>query len=122
MNCPWPSIQIYNLHVEFNKYCCETLKTNRPKWNVICDDIANVSFKSYENMVDIVTGGFPCQAFSYAGKKLGFEDTRGTLFYQFARCIKETNPLMFMAENVRGLISHVRSVHIHPVGHRQYIA
>ncbi|MEA5091503.1 MAG: DNA (cytosine-5-)-methyltransferase [Acidaminococcaceae bacterium] len=93
-------------HVEFNKYCCETLKTNRPKWNVICDDIANVSFKSYENMVDIVTGGFPCQAFSYAGKKLGFEDTRGTLFYQFARCIKETNPLMFMAENVRGLISH----------------
>ncbi len=93
-------------HVEFNKYCCETLKTNRPGWNVICDDIANVSFKSYRNMVDIVTGGFPCQAFSYAGKKLGFEDTRGTLFYQFARCINETNPLMFMAENVRGLMSH----------------
>ena len=94
------------LYVEFDKYCCETLKRNRPNWNVICDDVAKVDFRPYEGLVDIVTGGFPCQAFSYAGKKLGFEDTRGTLFYEFARCIKETNPLAFMAENVRGLISH----------------
>ena len=93
-------------HVEFDKACCETLKTNRPNWNVVCDDIHNVDFAEYKDKVDIVTGGFPCQAFSYAGKKMGFEDVRGTLFYEFARCIKEVHPKMFMAENVRGLISH----------------
>lgn len=93
-------------HVEFDKACCETLRANRPGWNVICDDIHNVDFTDYRGRVDIVTGGFPCQAFSYAGMKLGFEDTRGTLFHEFARCVKEVNPKMFMAENVRGLVSH----------------
>lgn len=93
-------------YVEFDKACCETLRTNRPDWNVICDDIHNVDFSEFEGKVDIVTGGFPCQAFSYAGKKLGFEDTRGTLFHEFARCVKEVKPKMFLAENVRGLVSH----------------
>lgn len=92
--------------VEVDKYCCETLKKNRPNWNVNNNDITKVDFKKYENKVDIITGGFPCQAFSYAGKKLGFEDTRGTLFYEFARCVKEIQPTIFMAENVRGLTSH----------------
>lgn len=94
------------MHVEIDKFCCETLRKNRPNWNVVCEDISRVDFTKYKNRVSIVTGGFPCQAFSYAGKKLGFEDTRGTLFYEFARCIKEVNPLIFMAENVRGLMSH----------------
>ena len=93
-------------YVEIDKACCETLRYNRPDWNVICQDIHSVDFTPYENQVDIVTGGFPCQAFSYAGKKLGFEDTRGTLFHEFARCVKEVKPKMFMAENVRGLASH----------------
>ena len=93
-------------YVEYDKACCDTLKANRPAWNVICDDIHNVHFSGYEGKVDIVTGGFPCQAFSYAGKKLGFEDTRGTLFHEFARCVKEVRPKMFLAENVRGLVSH----------------
>lgn len=93
-------------YVEIDKACCETLKKNRPKWNVVCDDIHNVDFSKYAGKVDIVTGGFPCQAFSYAGKKMGFNDVRGTLFYEFARCVKEVSPKMFMAENVRGLISH----------------
>ena len=93
-------------YVEFDKVCCETLRTNRPDWNIVCDDIHNVDFAEYNGKVDIVTGGFPCQAFSYAGKKLGFEDTRGTLFHEFARCIMEVNPKMFLAENVRGLVSH----------------
>jgi DNA (cytosine-5)-methyltransferase 1 len=92
--------------VEVNKFCCETLKNNRPEWNVVNEDITKVDFSMYKGKVDIVTGGFPCQAFSYAGKKLGFDDTRGTLFHEFARCVKEVNPLIFMAENVRGLISH----------------
>ena len=69
-------------------------------------DSHNVDFRKYKNRIDIVTGGFPCQAFSFAGKKLGFEDTRGTLFYEFARCVQEVQPKMFMAENVRGLVSH----------------
>lgn len=90
--------------VEIDKKCCDTLRKNRPSWNVINADIHNVNFSQFD--VDVVTGGFPCQAFSYAGKKLGFEDTRGTLFHEFARCLKETRPLLFMAENVRGLISH----------------
>lgn len=93
-------------HVELDKACCETLKTNRPNWNVICDDIHNVDFTMYKDKIDIVTGGFPCQAFSQAGKRLGFEDTRGTLFHEFARCVKEVHPKMFMAENVKGLRSH----------------
>ena len=93
-------------YVEFDKACCETLRANRPDWNVVCDDIHNVDFTQYHGKVDIVTGGFPCQAFSFAGKKLGFEDTRGTLFHEFARCVKEVQPKIFLAENVRGLVSH----------------
>lgn len=93
-------------YVEVDKACCETLRKNRPEWNVICDDIHNVDFTTYRNKVDLVTGGFPCQAFSFAGKKLGFEDTRGTLFHEFARCVQEVNPKVFLAENVRGLVSH----------------
>lgn len=93
-------------YVEFDKTCCETLQANRPEWSVVCDDIHNVDFTHYAGKVDLVTGGFPCQAFSYAGKKLGFDDTRGTLFHEFARCVKEIRPKMFLAENVRGLVSH----------------
>lgn len=93
-------------YVEFDKACCETLRLNRPEWNVVCDDIHNVDFTEFRGKIDIVSGGFPCQAFSYAGKKLGFEDTRGTLFHEFARCIQEVQPKMFLAENVRGLVSH----------------
>ena len=92
--------------VEFNHEACETLRHNRPNWNVIEGDIHDVSFTEYRNKVDFVSGGAPCQAFSYAGKKLGFGDTRGTLFSEFARCIEEVNPKMFLFENVRGLISH----------------
>ena len=94
------------IHVDNDKYCCDTLSKNRPDWNVVCSDVSKIDFKPFKGIVSIVTGGFPCQAFSYAGKKLGFEDTRGTLFYEFARCVKETEPLIFVAENVRGLISH----------------
>ncbi len=92
--------------VEIDKKCCDTLAHNRPDWNVINEDVSKVDFSQYKGKVDVVAGGFPCQAFSYAGKKLGFEDTRGTLFFEFARCIKEVQPQLFIAENVRGLISH----------------
>lgn len=92
--------------VEQNHTACDTLLANRPDWNVIEGDIHNIDFTKYKDKVDLVSGGPPCQAFSYAGKRLGFGDTRGTLFAEFARCIKEVQPKMFLFENVRGLLSH----------------
>ena len=91
---------------EIDKWACQTLRVNRPNWKVLEGDIKSFDFREFHNRVDVVTGGFPCQAFSYAGKKLGFADARGTLFYEFARVIKEVNPLICIGENVRGLLSH----------------
>lgn len=91
---------------EIDKFACATLRKNRPNWNVLEGDIKDFDFSEYYNKVDIVTGGFPCQAFSYAGKKLGLADARGTLFYEFARVVQEVNPLICVGENVRGLLSH----------------
>lgn len=91
---------------EIDKWAAQTLRENRPNWNVLEGDIKNFSFEKYKNEVDVVTGGFPCQAFSYAGKKLGLKDARGTLFYEFARVVQEVNPAICIGENVRGLLSH----------------
>lgn len=91
---------------EMDKWACQTLRNNRKHWNVLEGDIKNFSFKAYESKVDVVTGGFPCQAFSYAGKKLGLQDARGTLFYEFARAVQEVKPAICIDENVRGLLSH----------------
>jgi DNA (cytosine-5)-methyltransferase 1 len=91
---------------EIDKWACETLRANRPNWQVLEGDIKNYSFSKYKDKVDVVTGGFPCQAFSYAGKKLGLKDARGTLFYEFARVVKEVNPPICIGENVKGLLSH----------------
>lgn len=55
---------------------------------------------------DLLTGGFPCQAFSIAGKRKGFDDTRGTLFFDIARIVKEKRPKYLLLENVKGLLSH----------------
>ena len=55
---------------------------------------------------DCLVGGFPCQSFSIAGKRRGFEDTRGTLFFDLARILKEKQPRLFVFENVKGLLSH----------------
>lgn len=91
---------------EIDPSACNTLRINRPHWPVVAGDVANLDFSPYRGQVDMLSGGFPCQAFSYAGKKLGFEDTRGTLFFEFARAIKQTEPKVFLAENVRGLLAH----------------
>ena len=91
---------------EIDKWACQTLRKNRPQWRVLEGDVKTFEFSEYHNKVDVVTGGFPCQAFSYAGKKLGLADARGTLFYEFARVVKEVNPPICIGENVRGLLSH----------------
>ncbi len=99
--------------IELNKPASDTLKKNRPEWNVICDDIANIScldleeyFSIKKGELDLLSGGAPCQAFSYAGKRLGLEDTRGTLFYHYAIFLQKLQPKMFLFENVRGLLTH----------------
>ena len=91
---------------EIDKFACATLRKNRPNWNVLEGDIKDFSFSEYRGEIDVVTGGFPCQAFSYAGKKLGLADARGTLFYEFARVVQEVNPPICIGENVKGLLSH----------------
>lgn len=91
---------------EIDKWACQTLRNNRPHWNVLEGDIKSYDFSQYHNKADVVTGGFPCQAFSYAGKKLGLADARGTLFYEFARVVQEVNPPICIGENVRGLLNH----------------
>lgn len=91
---------------EVDKSACATLRHNRPKWNVIEGGIEQVDFTPYNKNIDFISGGFPCQAFSYAGYKRGFDDVRGTLFFEFARAIKEVQPKVFLGENVRGLLNH----------------
>jgi len=91
---------------EIDKWACQTLRKNRPNWNVLEGDIAQYRFSEYKGKVDVITGGFPCQAFSYAGKKLGLNDARGTLFYEFSRVVDEVKPPICIGENVRGLLSH----------------
>lgn len=99
--------------VEFDKDASDTLKSNRPNWRVINDDIANIScldlceyFSLEKGELDLLSGGAPCQSFSYAGKRLGLEDARGTLFYHYAKFLEQLQPKMFLFENVRGLLTH----------------
>lgn len=98
--------------VELDKHACHTLRKNRATWNVIEEDVIKVaeqgikSFISAPAEIDLLSGGYPCQAFSYAGKKMGLDDVRGTMFYYYSKILEELKPKMFLAENVRGLINH----------------
>lgn len=91
---------------EFDTAACRTLRANRPDWNVVEGDVRHIDFTPLRGKVDFLSGGFPCQAFSYAGKQGGFSDTRGTLFFELARAVQEIRPMVFMGENVKGLVSH----------------
>jgi len=68
-------------------------------------DISKINPNELEDF-DLFVGGFPCQSFSIAGKRGGFEDTRGTLFFEIARIIREKQPRFLLLENVKGLLSH----------------
>lgn len=69
-------------------------------------EVTDEEFRELRGKVDVICGGFPCQAFSIAGNQLGFEDARGTLFYEIARSAKEIKPRYIFLENVRNLLSH----------------
>lgn len=88
--------------VEYEEEYCNTLKQNRPEWNIICKDVRNFDGKPYRG-VDLLAGGVPCPPFSIAGKKLGKEDERD-LFPEALRLIKEIEPRAVMLENVRGFL------------------
>lgn len=99
--------------IEIDKDASDTLKINRPKWRVINNDISDISgrdltryFGIKKGELDLISGGAPCQSFSYAGKRLGLEDARGTLFYHYAKFLEQLQPKMFLFENVRGLLTH----------------
>ena len=94
------------VHVEKDEASCKTLRRNMPSWNILQKDVKDVCFLSYRGKVKVVSGGAPCQSFSHAGKREGLDDGRGALIWQFARCVRETEPVMFVLENVRGLVTH----------------
>lgn len=89
---------------EIDKNAAETfLKNNNSK--LIVDDIYNVKSDDVPD-IDVIVGGFPCQAFSIAGYRKGFEDERGEVFFQLARIIKDKMPRVIFIENVKNLVSH----------------
>jgi len=90
---------------EIDADAVRTLNLNRPNWDVMFQDIKNINLLEYKYIPDLITGGVPCQPFSHAGKRLGLKDTRGTLFYEFARILKDVQPKLFLLENVKGLLN-----------------
>jgi len=91
--------------IEIDKNACNTLRFNRPKWNVFEGDIRDYSFKS-DVKIDLLAGGVPCPPFSVAGKQLGKLDERD-LFPEALRLVKEIQPRAVMLENVRGLLDSI---------------
>lgn len=92
---------------EFDKYAGETFKLNFPDVEVDLRDVREVKSSEVPE-VDVIVGGFPCQAFSIAGYRQGFEDKkgRGELFFELARMLEEKKPRVALFENVKNLVSH----------------
>jgi len=93
---------------EIDKYATQIYKKHFPTHK----EYGNVSNIKWSDVPDfeLLCGGFPCQAFSIAGKRKGFEDSRGTLFFEIIRCLKEKQPKYLLLENVKGLLSHKTQV------------
>ena len=92
---------------DIDKYCktsyLANYDINESDWH---DDVTKLDAKKYNGKVDLLVGGSPCQTFSMVGKRHGLNDTRGTLFYDFARIVNECKPKVFIYENVKGLLNH----------------
>lgn len=91
--------------VEIDPHCCNTLRHNRPDWNVVEKDLRDFDGRPYQG-IDLLAGGLPCPPFSKAGKQLGDADERN-LFPEGIRLVRETNPKAVMIENVRGILDAV---------------
>ena len=89
---------------EIDKYATEIYKKHFPGHKNY-GDITTINASELPDF-DLLVGGFPCQSFSLAGKRKGFEDTRGTLFFELARILQAKQPGLFIFENVKGLLSH----------------
>ncbi len=105
-------------HCEIDKFAQKSYKAihNIKEDEVFFNDITKVTDKEWRELgenkqIDIITAGFPCQAFSIAGKRRGFDDARGTLFFELARAVKQIKPPLLLFENVRGLLSHGGGLH-----------
>ena len=94
------------LLVDNDKDCIATINANGFIGTGVCESVRDLDLTQFAEKIDVMSGGFPCQAFSFAGMKRGFEDARGTLFYDFARLIEQVQPRMVIGENVRGLLAH----------------
>lgn len=100
--------------IELDKFATETLRRNTAGVKILEEDINNIANNGLNkyisqneiDSVDILSGGYPCQSFSYAGKRKGLADIRGTLFYPYSEILKQINPKIFIAENVKGLTTH----------------
>ena len=90
---------------EIDKYACMTYRENFPETLLIESDIRNVDFSQLER-VDVLTAGFPCQPFSVCGKKQGFSDERGNLFFEIMRATDDLQPPIIFLENVANLTEH----------------
>ncbi len=99
---------------EIKPAAIKVLLQNNPK-DTINGDICTIESSQIPEF-DILLAGFPCQAFSYAGKRLGFMDTRGTLFFEVERILKDHKPRGFILENVEGLVSHDKTDKTKPIG------
>lgn len=91
---------------EIDATCCETLRRNHPGVEVVCGDMQSLHLDTYNGRVDVLMGGVPCQAFSQAGERRGFDDPRGQLILDFNRLVLECNPKILLVENVKGLTTH----------------
>ena len=94
------------LLIEIDKNCIKTLKKNFKTEKIIESDMRKIDCKKYKGKIDILVGGIPCQSYSMAGKREGLSnEEKGGLFYDYLRILDEVEPLMFMIENVEGLIN-----------------
>lgn len=90
---------------ELDKFACMTYSQNFGNGYLVEGDIKDVCSKTIPD-IDILTAGFPCQAFSIAGNRKGFDDERGNLFFQVIRILKDKKPKAFLLENVKNLLAH----------------
>ena len=97
-------------HIENDKFARRSYNAiHNTKGEFDGEDITKITdeeFRKLRGSVDVVVGGFPCQAFSISGLRRGFEDVRGTMFFEIARAVKQIEPRYFVLENVKGLLSH----------------